>query len=159
MIDLSVMCLLDRLQTALNKQNTDAPFVDMAQLKLWRKIVVVAPLFLPRFGLAAPAAKNESFIAASAASSLSGKNNGGVLLNVKCHCGCFQLSVKERYEPDYDFHSNDVHSIDWSGVHFADDADAQSPYDFHGTNRRQAVPPPSDGNDCSHFVDGRLVDH
>ena len=28
-----------------------APFVDMAQLKLWKEIVVVAPLFLPRVGL------------------------------------------------------------------------------------------------------------
>lgn len=38
--------------TAYNKQNTDAPFVDMAQLKLWKEIVVVAQCFLPRVGIA-----------------------------------------------------------------------------------------------------------
>jgi hypothetical protein len=47
-----------------------------------QKQVVVAPLFLARLGTAAPAANNESFGAASAALSLSAKNNGGVLLNV-----------------------------------------------------------------------------
>jgi hypothetical protein len=26
--------------TAYNKQNTDAPFVDMAQLKLWKEVVM-----------------------------------------------------------------------------------------------------------------------
>lgn len=50
------------------------------------KTVVVAPLFLARLGIAAPAAENESFVAASAASSMSAKNNGGVLLNVMRHC-------------------------------------------------------------------------
>jgi hypothetical protein len=31
-----------------NKQNTDAPFVDMAPLNLWKEIVVVAqPAFIP----------------------------------------------------------------------------------------------------------------
>jgi len=38
-----------------------------------QKQVVVAPLFLARLGFAAPAAENESFVAASAASSLSAK--------------------------------------------------------------------------------------
>lgn len=88
-----------------------------------------------------------------------GVRHGVVCAHVIRHCGCSQISRKERYESDYDFHSNDVHRIDWSSVHFANDADAQSPFDFHGTNRRQAVPPPSDGNDCSHFIDGRLVVH
>lgn len=33
---------------AHNKQNTDAPFVDMAELKLWKEIVVVAqPALIP----------------------------------------------------------------------------------------------------------------
>jgi len=39
--------------TAANKQNTDAPFVDMAWLKLWEEIVVVAQCFLPRVGICA----------------------------------------------------------------------------------------------------------
>ena len=47
---------------------------------------MVAPLFLARLGIATPAAENESFVAASAASSMSAKNNGGVLLNVMRHC-------------------------------------------------------------------------
>jgi hypothetical protein len=57
----------------------------MAQLKLWKESVVVAPLFLARLGIAAPAAGNESFVAASAASSLSAKNNGVLTLNVMRH--------------------------------------------------------------------------
>jgi hypothetical protein len=68
--------------TAANKRKHGAPFVDMAQLKLWKEIVEVAPLFLPRLGIAAPAAENESLVAASAASSLSAKNNGVLTLNV-----------------------------------------------------------------------------
>ncbi|HXG06033.1 MAG TPA: hypothetical protein VNI77_01745, partial [Nitrososphaera sp.] len=70
------------MPTAANKRKHGAPLVDSAQLKLRKEIVVLAPLFLAQLGIAAPAATNESFVAASAASSLSAKNNGVLTLNV-----------------------------------------------------------------------------
>jgi len=67
---------------AYNKQNTDAPFVDMAQLKLWKEIVVVAQCFLPQVGIAPTGARNELLIAPFGASFDSGKKHCGVLLIV-----------------------------------------------------------------------------
>jgi hypothetical protein len=58
----------------------------MAQLKLWKEIVVVAQCFLPRVGIAPTGAKNEFLIAPSGASFSSGKKHCGVLLNVMRHC-------------------------------------------------------------------------
>jgi hypothetical protein len=43
---------------AANKRKHGAPIVDMARLKLWKEIVVVTPLFLPRTWFAAPATRD-----------------------------------------------------------------------------------------------------
>jgi hypothetical protein len=57
----------------------------MAQLKLRKEIIVVAPLFLARLGMRLRARQNELLIAPYGASFPSAKNNGVVTANVSCH--------------------------------------------------------------------------
>jgi len=71
----------------------------MAQLKLWKEIVVFAPLPLPRFGLRLRAQENEPLIAPFAASSSSGKSNGVVAANVMCNAadyGALALTITTK---------------------------------------------------------------
>jgi hypothetical protein len=65
-------------------------------LKLWKEIVVVAPLFLPRVGMCAPPQKNESFNSGSADVVLSGKNNGVLTLIVRRNCGLTNYQPSEE---------------------------------------------------------------
>jgi len=70
------------VQTAYNSSNNGAPFVDRAQLKLWKRMVVVALRFLVRFGLRTPPPMNESFDRGSVRFVLSTKNRCVVAANV-----------------------------------------------------------------------------
>jgi hypothetical protein len=74
-----------RAATSHNRRNHGAPFVDMAQLKLRKEIVVVAQQFLPRVGMCAPPRENESFCSGVAHSVDSGKNCCVVTPNVMRH--------------------------------------------------------------------------
>lgn len=68
-----------------NRRNHAAPFVYMAQLKLWGKIVVVAQRFLPQVGMRTSPQEISLLIAAPCAAFLKGKNSGVLALNVRRH--------------------------------------------------------------------------
>jgi len=72
-----------------NVSGASAPFVDMAELNLWKRMVVVAPLLLPRVGLRLGAREIGRLIAPVAASFSSGKSNGVVAANVMRHACSF----------------------------------------------------------------------
>lgn len=68
--------------TAHNSSNTDTHFVDMAKLKLSKRVSCVRSIVFAACWYVPFAAKNESFEEASGTSFHSGKNNGGVAAHV-----------------------------------------------------------------------------